>query len=303
MTWFRKIKAGLVKAPIENHTGAIPGELFFNIETGELYLTDGKTPGGIPLGSSTGDVTSTDQLKEGTKNLFFTDDRVADFLQNNAVDASSLEGKQASAFATFDQGLLADSALQPGSDVSLLNNDAGYITFSDISVSGDLEYDAETGELSVVSYSSDDFDLDFDQKTTDHLNEGTVNLYFSDHRVDARVADTSISALLDVDSDLIVNLEEDSILIYNSAGNHFVAESFLSILDRLRAELEVMYDKLVDEDGTITYIGEAEPGSSRSDNVWRIKRVEEINNDIEILWAEGSAAFDKNWENRKNYQF
>ena len=129
-------------------------------------------------------------------------------------------------------------------------------------------------------------------------------MFFSDARVDARVADTSISSLLDVDSDLVINLAEDSILIYNATNNEFVAESFLAILDRLKAELEVQYDRLIDVEGVFTYIGEAEPGTDRTLALWRIKRVEDfVDGDVEILWANGSAAFDKIWDDRATYSY
>lgn len=48
--YFRKVSAGLVKADIENFIGE-SGNLFFGIETGEFRLSDGVTPGGIPIGS------------------------------------------------------------------------------------------------------------------------------------------------------------------------------------------------------------------------------------------------------------
>jgi len=48
MGFFRKIKAGLVNHPIENFVGEI-GNMFFDIETGELRLSDGVTLGGIPI--------------------------------------------------------------------------------------------------------------------------------------------------------------------------------------------------------------------------------------------------------------
>ena len=51
MAFFRKIKAGLVKNDIESFIGE-EGNLFFNIETGELRLSDGSTPGGNPIGGN-----------------------------------------------------------------------------------------------------------------------------------------------------------------------------------------------------------------------------------------------------------
>lgn len=53
MAWFRKIKAGLVTQDIANFVGET-GNVFFNVETGELRLSDGVTPGGLPIYSTSG---------------------------------------------------------------------------------------------------------------------------------------------------------------------------------------------------------------------------------------------------------
>lgn len=53
MAFFRKIKAGLVKSDIENFVGE-EGNIFFNVESGELRLSDGVTPGGIGIGGGGG---------------------------------------------------------------------------------------------------------------------------------------------------------------------------------------------------------------------------------------------------------
>ena len=52
MAFFRKIRAGLVKNEIEDFVGE-EGNLFFNIETGEIRLSDGVTPGGLVVGGGT----------------------------------------------------------------------------------------------------------------------------------------------------------------------------------------------------------------------------------------------------------
>jgi len=247
-----------------------------------------------------GYITSSDvptNLSEFTNDVGFlaSGDNVSS-LTNDSLYTS--EGDNLSVF-TNDVGFLTS-----GDNVSSLVNDANYIALTDLSAAGDLAYNNTTGEFSVTTYKSTDFDADFNAKTTDDLNEGIVNLYFTDGRVDARVANTSISSLLDVDNNLVINLAEDSILIYNATNNEFVAESFLEILDRLKAELEVQYDKLVDEEGTFTYIGEAEPGADRAVSVWRIKRVQEFpDGDIDILWANGTAAFNKSWTDRATYTY
>lgn len=60
MAFFRKIKAGLVNADINQHIGEV-GNIFFDIVSGEFRLSDGVTPGGIPLsgGSGSGDTFKT----------------------------------------------------------------------------------------------------------------------------------------------------------------------------------------------------------------------------------------------------
>jgi len=51
-----------------------------------------------------------------------------------------------------------------------------------LSAGGDLSYNPATGEFSVTTYTSDDFDDDFSLKSTDALTEGSNNLYFTDER-------------------------------------------------------------------------------------------------------------------------
>lgn len=48
MAFLRKIKAGLVKFDVTEFVGD-SGNIFFNVETGELRLSDGVTPGGLPI--------------------------------------------------------------------------------------------------------------------------------------------------------------------------------------------------------------------------------------------------------------
>ena len=115
----------------------------------------------------------------------------------------------------------------------------------------------------------------------------------------------------DVDKTKLKDIVGDSILIYNPTKKKFVVESFQSIIDRLEitvgAALEVQYDKLVDEvpADNYTYVGEAVPGTTKSQALWRIKRVFEATDDcdLEILWANGTADFDKTWNDRETYTY
>ena len=94
-------------------------------------------------------------------------------------------------------------------------------------------------------------------------------------------------------------------LIYDPTKKKFVAEDFISIINRLKAELEVQYNKLIDyvDADNYYYIGEALPGTGESDAKWRIKRIEEVGDDYNILWAEGNADFDKIWDDRATFTY
>ena len=98
-------------------------------------------------------------------------------------------------------------------------------------------------------------------------------------------------------------IEGNAILIFDAQKKKFVSESLESVLSRLKVELEMQYDKLIDVDGNYTYIGEAIPGSSKNDPLWRIKRVVEVGEDLEIVWGDGSSDFDKVWNNRSSYEY
>lgn len=53
---------------------------------------------------------------------------------------------------------------------------------------------------------------------------------------------------------------------------------------------------------TITYIGEAAPGSLEADSVWRIKKVDESSGTV-IQWADGESTFDKIWNDRASITY
>lgn len=107
----------------------------------------------------------------------------------------------------------------------------------------------------------------------------------------------------DVEFKRLTDVSENAILIFDAAKKKFVVRDLLEFIQGIQTGVEVQYNKLVDVDGTYTYIGEAVPGSSPSSTVWRIKRVEEIGADINILWANGSADFNKSWDDRLTYTY
>ena len=98
-------------------------------------------------------------------------------------------------------------------------------------------------------------------------------------------------------------IEGNAILVFDADKKKFVSETLSSVLERLRIDLEVQYDKLIDVDGDFTYVGEAIPGSDRGTASWRIKRVYEIGDDIEVIWADNTADFNKVWDDRATYEY
>lgn len=53
----------------------------------------------------------------------------------------------------------------------------------------------------------------------------------------------------------------------------------------------------------VIYKGEAEPGSSENDAVWRISKITFVDEDATEQWAEGTASFDKVWSSRLSYNY
>lgn len=110
--------------------------------------------------------------------------------------------------------------------------------------------------------------------TTDDIPESPTKFYFTDERVQDALA----AAL--VNSDTIT-------FSYNDAAG------------QIQAEVAVpTYTLRLDEAAPITYIGEAIPGTSEAAAGWRIKRITETGNDIDIKWAGGAATFTQIWANR-----
>lgn len=61
--------------------------------------------------------------------------------------------------------------------------------------------------------------------------------------------------------------------------------------------------QLIDESGSYTYIGEAEPGTATSSASWRIKRVDETADpDVTVKWA-GTGTFNQVWDNRASLSY
>lgn len=179
---------------------------------------------------------TTDDLTEGTTNLYFTeervDDRIASLLvaglnttityddANNTItiDTDATGGYDLSNNTTDDlaEGLLnlyyTDTRVRDAISVSGdLSYDSanGIISFAErtdsevrslFSATGDISYDEPNGIFSVTTYKSTDFDTDFALKNTDDLTEGTTNLYYTDTRARASITIVDYSNLVTYDT-------------------------------------------------------------------------------------------------------
>ena len=147
---FRKIKAGLVNSDVEQFVGE-PGNLFFDIDTGTLRLSDGITPGGIAVSGGSGGgsytlPTATTTVKGGVKI-----DGTTITINNQVI--SGFSGSYTD---------LSDKPTIP-TNTNQLTNGAGYITSSSLPTAvSDLTND--TGFLTTSNFDLDTIDLDANNK-------------------------------------------------------------------------------------------------------------------------------------------
>lgn len=169
----------------------------------------------------------------------------------------------------------------------------------------------------------EDFNVQVDTSTTEQINKfktdfkNEINKLLEQHRriIDMKVADSgwgstssgggsvNILQMDDVEFAKRHEVEGDAILIFDETKQKFVSESFNDIIERLQIGMEQQYDRLVDTEGDYVYIGEATPGTARDAASWRIKRVYEIGDDVEIIWADNTANFTKVWNDRATYEY
>ena len=147
---FRKVKAGLVNADVENFVGEI-GNLFFDIDTGILRLSDGITPGGTILGGGGGGgtytlPTATTTVKGGVKI-----DGTTITINNQVISGFS--------------GSYTDLSNKPTipSNTNQLTNGAGYITNSSLPTAVS-QLSNDSNFLTTSNFDLDTIDLDASNK-------------------------------------------------------------------------------------------------------------------------------------------
>ena len=176
----------------------------------------------------------TDDLSEGSTNLYYTDARVASYLSGTGYATTSYVASQIAAVSSdlddevYDREQ-ADINLQ--SQIDSLTTNVGALVLDDL---GDVDtttnaptngqpliYNGTSFVPGTISgYTTADFNTDFATKTTTDLTEGT-NLYYTDARADARVAAANIGILNDVNT---VGISAGDFLLYD--GSEFLPVDF-----------------------------------------------------------------------------
>jgi hypothetical protein len=162
---------------------------------------------------------TTDDLAEGTSNLYYTDARVRNAL--SATDGISYDNS-AGQFTLTDTGVVSGS-YGSASEVPVFTvDDNGRITSATTTaVAGvaSINYDIATGQITVGTSAGTDFTaiITLDPFTTDELTEGVNNLYYTDERVGNYLTDNSYATETYVDTktfdleNTIVNLTLDDL--------------------------------------------------------------------------------------------
>lgn len=233
-----RIKIQVLRATSANRTSYTPaeGEWVLETDTGNLYMGDGNTAGGLLKFSPNGNVNSASNIGVGGvgvfkeisggeikfKNINAGSNKVSitNDIVNDEVDVDIVEGNinynnlsnlptlgtaadnDETDFATAAQGNLADSALQPGDNVSELVNDSNYINSSQAPVQ------SVNGQSGTVVLDADDID-----------DNSTVNKFATQSQLDQITTNqNNITDLESEKSDKVLNLNTQT-------GNYTIQSS------------------------------------------------------------------------------
>lgn len=132
-----------------------------------------------------------------------------------------------------------------------------------------------------------------DDGATLDLTDGGELVILSDTNI------TSISGLRDIQSTAWTS---GNLLAYNGANFTPLSSGFFVGREELLQQYNLELDEAA---GSITYIGEALPGTATSTAAWRIKRLDESDSIVELIitWADGNDNFDNTWNNRASLSY
>ena len=176
---------------------------------------------------------NTDEMTEGSTNLYFTDARADARIATVLVDSDAMSGHSATTLASGESikaYVDAQTTAEVAEDGNLYFTDAR--ARSAISVSGDISYNSTTGVISTTGLASSD---------TDDLAEGSSNLYHTTAR--ARAAISASGSLSYDNSTGVMSFTMNDETVQDIVGPMFTSNTETGIT--------VTYD---DADGTIDLV-------------------------------------------------
>ena len=96
------------------------------------------------------------------------------------------------------------------------------------------------------------------------------------------------------------NTETDQSALRSATIQRIGSRDFLDVAGEPAFTLAIEYSG-----GNAIYVGEAAPGTSKSEGAWRIKKItyDSNNNATDVQWANGDDKWDKIWDNRASYSY
>ena len=172
------------------------------VEGTNLYYTDGRaTTGARAAVSATGDLSYNSSTGEFGVTTYKTSNFETDLgnkSTSNLVEGTNLYYTTARLNADFDTRLIAKSTSNLSEGTNLYYTNAR--VRAAVSASGDLTYNSTTGQFSVTTYKTSNFNTDFNSKTADALPEGTTNLYYTTARINNYLTANNYALTSDISS-------------------------------------------------------------------------------------------------------
>ena len=69
------------------------------------------------------------------------------------------------------------------------------------------------------------------------------------------------------------------------------------------ADVAANYTTLIDEQGSVSYVGRAVPSSLTSAPVWQIQRITQTETSVAVEYANGTDTFNKVWDARASLAY
>jgi hypothetical protein len=168
---------------------------------------------------------STDDVAEGSLNLFFTEGRAKASISGGAnIQYNSSTGvisTLAAVQSVNGQDGVVTLTTDNVSDATATNK-----YFTNAQARGAVSL--TSGNTDILSYSAGTGVFTFAVPTTDAISEGEINKYYTDSRADARIAAASVSDLADVEFDGIIS--DGYTLVWNSAAQKFFPQQIATVV-------------------------------------------------------------------------